>query len=344
MTFDEIIKNLKNKIYHPVYFLSGEEPYYIDEISDYIESHVLEDHERDFNQTVLYGLDTNVDQILAEARRFPMMADYQVVIVKEAQNIRNLIPREMPDRVEDSQLLAYLQKPQKSTILVFCYKYKNVDKRKATGKFLVKNTAFFQSEKMRDYHIPNWIIDHVSQKGYKIGPREAAILSEYLGSDLGKIVNEVSKLTINLPAGSVIDKGIIEKYIGISKDYNIFEFQDALGKKDFMKAMKIANYFAANPKANPLPMLMANLYSYFSKLLIFHSLKEKNNEKLIASELKIHPFFVKDYQRAAQHYPYPKLRSIFEGMRELDVKSKGVGNTGADNSDLMKEFLFRVMN
>lgn len=344
MTFDEIIKDLKNKIYHPVYFLSGEEPYYIDEISDYIESHVLEDHERDFNQTVLYGLDTNIDQILAEARRFPMMADYQVVIVKEAQNLKNLIPREMPDKPEDNQLLAYLLKPQKSTILVFCYKYKSVDKRKTTGKFLVKNTAFFQSEKIRDYHVPNWIIDHVSQKGYKIGPREAAILSEYLGADLGKIVNEVGKLTINLPPGSTIDRNIIEKYIGISKDYNVFEFQDALGKKNFLKAMKIANYFAANPKANPLPMLMANLYSYFSKLLIFHSLKEKNNEKLIASELKIHPFFVKDYQAAARHYSYPKLKEIFEGMRELDVKSKGVGNSGADNSDLMKEFLFRVMN
>lgn len=343
MTFDEIIKNLKNKIYHPVYFLSGEEPYYIDEISDYIESHVLEDHERDFNQTVLYGLDTTIDQVLAEARRFPMMADYQVVLVKEAQNMKNLIPKEMPDRIEDSPFLAYLNKPLKSTILVFCYKYKSLDKRTAAGKFVAKNAAYFQSEKMRDYHIPNWIIDYVNKNSYKIGPKEAAMLSEYLGSDLGKIVNEVGKLTINLPKGAVIDSAIIEKYIGISKDYNIFEFQDALGKRNFLKAMKIATYFAANPKANPLPMLIANLYSYFSKLLIFHSLKEKNNEKLIASELKIHPFFVKDYQQAARHYPYPKLKVIFEGMRDLDVKSKGVGNTGSDNSDLMKEFLFRVM-
>lgn len=344
MTFDQIIKDLRNKIYSPVYFLTGDEPYYIDEISDYIESHVLEEHERDFNQTVLYGLDTSVDQILSEARRFPMMTDYQVVIVKEAQNLKNLIPKEVPERIEDSPLLAYLAKPQKSTILVFCYKYKNIDKRTSVSKFLVKHSLFFQSAKMRDYHVPEWVINHVKEKGFRINPKTAALLTEYLGADLGKIVNEIEKLTINLPQGAEIDTQTIEKYIGISKDYNIFEFQDALGKKDFLKALKIANYFSANPKANPLPMIMANLYSYFSKLLVFHSLKDKNDQKLIASELKIHPFFVKDYQMAARHYPYPKLKVIFDGMRTLDVQSKGVGNTGTADSALMQEFLFKVMN
>ena len=266
MTFEQILNDLKNKIYYPVYFLAGEESYYIDEISDYIEEHVLTDIEKEFNQTVIYGRETDVLSIISNAKRYPMMANYQVVIVKEAQDIKN---------IED--LLPYIENPLDSTLLVINYKYKKLDKRKSFFKQIGKKGVLFESKKLYDNKIAGWINNYVKEKGYEITPKACAMLTEFLGSNLSKVVNEISKLIINVPEKSIINDELVERNIGISKDFNIFELQNAIGSKNVLKANQIANYFAANPKDNPLVKTVTILFGYFSKIMIYHQLKDKRN-------------------------------------------------------------------
>ena len=261
MTFDQIIDKLKNKIYYPVYFLAGEEAYYIDEISDYIEKNVLTDTEKEFNQTIIYGRDTSVPAIISAAKRYPMMANYQVVIIKEAQDVQKI-----------EELEHYVENPLQSTLLVINYKYKKIDKRKTFSKLVEKKGVLFESKKLYDNQVPEWINNFVSQRGYRITPKATAMLSEYLGTDLSKIVNEISKLILNIPAKAEINENLVEQNIGISKDFNIFELQNALGTRNIVKANQIANYFAASPKENPLVKTILMLFSYFTKLLIYHQL------------------------------------------------------------------------
>ncbi|MCD4744842.1 MAG: DNA polymerase III subunit delta [Bacteroidales bacterium] len=332
MNFNQVITDLKNKIYYPVYFLSGEESFFIDEISNFIENNVLSESEKEFNQTVLYGRETNVPMIISYAKRFPMMSNYQVIIVKEAQDIQKI-----------EELLSYIQNPLKSTLLVIIYKYKKIDKRKTFAKTIVKNGVLFESSKLYDNQIPDWINNYLKQKGYTISIKASTLLSEFLGTDLNKIVNEITKLIINIPENSEITDVLIEQNIGISKDFNIFELQKAIGKKNIFKANQICNYFVANPKDNPLVKTISILYIFFSKLLIYHQLMDKSRNN-VASALSIKPFFVYDYQIAAKNFSFENVSNIISCLREYDMKTKGVGNISTKEGELLKELLFKILH
>jgi len=347
--FNKIISDFKNKVYHPVYFLMGEESYYIDAITDYAEKHVLDETEKEFNQTILYGRDVDASAIAGAAKRFPMMSNYQLVIVKEAQSVRDLVGRESTGKSEEKSnkaktpFVSYLENPLRSTILILCYKYKTLDKRTAFSKILAKNAVVFESKKLYENQIPDWISSYLKQKQYTVSPKATMLLAEYLGNDLGKITNELDKLMISIPAGSEITAEQVQNNIGISKDFNVFELQSAIGSKNILKANRIVNYFRANPKDNPIVLTIINLYGYFSKLLIYHSLADKS-KNAAASAMGVNPFFVSDYERASKNYGPGKLKSIFAYLREYDLKSKGIGNVSANEGELLKELLFKIMH
>jgi len=334
ISFDHLMNDLKNKIYHPVYFFHGDEPFFIDILSDYIEDHVLSDQEKEFNQTIVYGKDCDVTTIVSYARRFPMMANYQVLIVKEAQAL---------EKIETFQ--PYMENPQPSTILVLCYKYIKFDKRKTLYKTIEKTGIAFESTRIYENKIPDWINDHLRQRNFTIRPKAAELLTEFLGNDLGKIVNEIQKLLINLPPGSEVTEELIEKNIGISKDFNVFELQKALSKNDIVKANRIILYFAANLRENPLVKVIPILSSFFSKILTYHYLTDKSRNSA-ASALGINPFFVADFQQAARTFPVGRTVQVISLLREYDMKSKGVegNNTYAGDGELMKELIFRILH
>lgn len=333
VTYDEIISDLRNRIFKPVYFLAGEEPYYIDLITEYIQEKVLPEDEKAFNQIIFYGDDTNIAAIIDTARRFPMMSSHQVLIIKEAQSLK---------KIED--LVVYLEKPLLSTILVFSYKYKTIDKRTKLYKTLESHGVYFESARIRDYLIPAWIERYLMVKGIKTDPSASAMLTEYLGTDLHKIVNELDKLIITLPAGKpVITTSLIEKNIGISKDYNNFELQKAIGEKNILKANMIVHYFANNPKDNPITLSIASLFGFFSKLLTFHYLTDKSRNN-VAAALKVNPFFVKEYENSATKYNVSKTVQIISLLRTFDMKSKGFNDPGTDPGDLLKELVFRILH
>lgn len=352
---EQIVLDLKRKIFKPVYFLSGEEPYYIDVISDYIENNALEESEREFNQTVVYGKDTDLGTILGLAKQFPMMSDYQVIIVKEAQNIKELGKKSSGDDEEDGEknttptnnaaqaFLNYLQSPQKSTLLVFCYKYKTIDKRGSIGKALQKHSVYFESKKLYDNKLPEWISDYVKDKKFTINPKAAFLMAEFLGNDLSKIANEIDKLLINLKGGTEITVELVQDNIGISKDYNVFELQNALGNKDILKVNQIINYFASNEKEHPLIMVLSSLYNYYTKILRYHFLQDKSKFSA-ASALGVNPYFVDGYIKAANNYPVGKLKNIFYYLKEYDLKSKGVGNSSLSGGELMKELMYKILH
>jgi DNA polymerase-3 subunit delta len=333
---DEIVKiinDIKQGNIKPIYFLMGEEPYYIDKLTEYIENNILTDEEKGFNQMVLYGKDVSVEDIVSNAKRYPMMADRQVVIVKEAQELSRTIEK----------LESYAENPQPTTVLVIAYKYKTLDKRKKVTKVLDKNGLIFESKKLYDNQVGEWIKRVLSGKGFGIEPKAAAMLVEFLGNDLSKISNELDKLAIILPKGSTITPKLIEDNIGISKDYNIFELRKAIGEKDQLKAYKIADYFAQNPKDNPLVMTVGLIFGFFNQLLQYHGLKDKNPSNA-AKMLKVNPYFIKDYDIALRNYPMRKVSSIISTLRDVDVKSKGVGSNSISQSDLLREMLVKVFN
>ncbi|POY35307.1 DNA polymerase III subunit delta [Solitalea longa] len=341
MTAAEILKELKAKKYRPIYFLHGEEEFYIDLISNYIEDKVLSDAEKGFNQTVLYGKETDMTTVLNNAKRYPMMSDYQVVLIKEAQNIK--FGKDKGDKDQDP-FAAYVDNPLRSTILVFCYKHGKIDGRLKLFKNIEKHGVLFESKKLYDNQVPAWIADHVQEHGFKISPQATALLAEYLGNDLLKISNELEKLMINIQKGAEIGVKEIETNIGISKEYNVFELQNALGKRDVLKANQIINYFAANKKDNPAVVVLATLAGYFSKLFVYHCLKDKS-KPAVASALGVNPYFVGDYELAARNYPQGKTMQIISFLREYDLKSKGVGSTGnTDEGDLMKELVWKILH
>jgi DNA polymerase-3 subunit delta len=329
----QITKDIKAGNLKPIYFLMGEEPYYIDKLTEYIEENVLQEHERDFNQTVLYGRDVTIEDIVGNAKRYPMMADRQVVIVKEAQELARTI-----DKLE-----SYAENFQDTTVLVMAYKYKTLDKRKKLVKLLDKVGLVFESKKMYENQVGTWIQRVLQGKGYSIEPKANAMLVEFLGNDLSRISNELNKLQIILPKGHTICAKDIEENIGFSKDFNVFELQNALGAKNQLKAYKIAKYFADNPKDNPMVVTTSLVFSYFVKVLKYHGLKDKN-PKNVASVLGISPFFIKDYDVALKNYPMKKVSAIVAGLRDIDVKSKGVGSNSLSNHDLLKEMLVTIFN
>lgn len=352
---NQILTDLKRRIFKPVYFLSGEEAYYIDLISDYIEKNALDESEQEFNQTILYGKDVDLNAIISAAKRFPMMSEYQVVIVKEAQNLKELgkasggddedddIPAKKTSAGSSNALASYLQQPQSSTILVFCYKYKTLDKRSSVYKSLQKNHVFLETKKMYDNQIPEWITSFVQERKFKIGPKASFLLAEFLGNDLSKITNEVEKLLINLKEGDEITPEAVQDNIGISKEFNVFELQDALAKKDILKANRIINYFSANEKEHPAVMTLSTLYGYFSKILLYHFCPDKS-KFAVAQALGVNPFFVDGYAKAAQNYGTAKLKAIFSYLKEYDLKTKGVDNSGVSNGELMKELIFKILH
>jgi DNA polymerase III subunit delta len=332
MNYEDIIGNIQKKIYHPIYFLMGDEPYFIDKISDYIAGNVLTDAEKGFNQTVLYGKDLDPNVIISNARRFPMMANYQVIIIREAQNIKKI-----------EELEIYARNPLKSTILVLNYKYKTLDKRKTLAKIIDQTGVLFESKKLYDNQLPAWISTYLKNQKYAITPQASAMISEYLGTDLGKVVNELDKLIIALPVGTQITPDHVEKNIGISKEFNYFELQNALGERNLLKANRIINYFGSNPAANPIQAVMSSLFSYFMKILTYHFLEDKSQNN-VASVLQVHPFFVKNYVAAAKNYNTRKLVEIISLLREYDMKSKGFGNISASPADLQKEMIFKIIH
>jgi len=332
MTYENIINELKKKLFRPVYFLMGEEPYYIDTISDYIAENALSEQDKAFNQVIMYGKDSSIYAVLDAAKRFPMMSQHQVVIVKEAQNLKEI-----------DKLQFYMEKPLQSTILVICYKDK-LDKRLKLYKILdqSKDAALLDAKKLRDYQIPAWIDGYLKERGYSIAPAAADLLKEYLGDELSKVVNELNKMLITLPTNEKkITLEHIETNIGISKDYNVFELQKAIGEKNVLKANRIIDYFSHNPKNGPMVMVVSSLCSYFVKILTYHYLTDKS---LAATALKVSPYFVKDYETAARKYPAPKIIQIISILREYDLKSKGVGNSSTSDGDLMREMTYKILH
>ncbi|WP_166965119.1 DNA polymerase III subunit delta [Yeosuana marina] len=328
----QLVTHIKNGQIKPIYFLMGEEPYYIDRISDFIENTVLSEDEKGFNQVVLYGRDITIDDIVENAKRYPMMSERQVVIVKEAQDLSRTIEK----------LVAYAENPQLSTVLVLNYKYKKIDKRKVLYKAIKKVGVVYESKKLYENQVADWIRRVLSAKKYTIVPKAAQMLVEFLGTDLSKINNELEKLQIILPQGTQITPVDIEENIGISKDYNNFELRKAIGERNVVKAHQIINYFAENPKDNPMVVTVSLLFNFFSQLLQFHGLSDKSPRN-VASVLKINPYFVNEYIFAAKNFPMKKVSTVISTLREFDVKSKGVGSNAVPQGDLLKELMVRIL-
>jgi DNA polymerase-3 subunit delta len=333
MTYEQLIGDLKNRSFKPIYFLHGEEPYYIDLVTEYITGHVLTEAEKSFNQTIVYGKDSDAVQVTNLAKRYPMMASQQVVVVKEAQELKDF-----------DSLIHYIEHPQPSTLLVLNYKYKNPDKRKKVFKSLEKNGVSFQSKKLYDNQVPGWISGYASNRKYRIEPKAAALLAEFLGSDLSRIANEVEKLIIAIGSGErTITPAHVEENIGISKEYNQFELQNALGKRDVLKANRIINYFAENERKYPVPLTIGFLYSFFSKLLMIHYSKDRS-ENGVATLLKVHPFFAKEYLVASKRYSAGRVVEIISLLRTYDMRSKGYEGNTPPAGGLLKELVFKIMH
>lgn len=329
----EIIRNIKKKEIAPVYFLMGDEPYYIDNIANFIEDNILTEEEKGFNQMILYGRDVTINDIVSNAKRYPLMADKQVIIIKEAQDLARTI----------DQLENYLEQPQASTVLVFCYKYKTIDKRKKLYKSLQKKAVLFESNKLKDYKLEGWLQQMVQKKGYSIEPKATAMLIEFLGNDLSKIANEIEKLTVILNHEKNISAEIVERNIGISKDYNNFELMKAIVDRNQLQAYKIAGFFAQNPKNNPFVVTIGIVYAYFSKLLLYHGLKDKSPQSVMKN-LKIVQYAIKDYEIGFRTYSMKRVSQILSHLKDMDLKGKGVGVNQMSSDDLLKEMLMKIFN
>ncbi len=334
MDCTQILKDIKNKNFKPLYLLHGEEDYYIDLISNYIEKNALNPAEKGFNQTILYGKDLDVITVINTAKRYPMMSNHQVVIVREAQDLKL-------EKAADL-FQSYCENPLKSTILVLCYKHGKFDKRKKVYKVIEKMGVVFESVPLYDNKIPAWIDEFVKSKNYHINPKASMLLADYLGNDLTKITNELDKLMLNIAQGQEIGTKLVQDNIGISKDYNVFELQTALQKRDVFKANQIINYFDANQKAHPMVLILGNLFSWFTKILKLHYIADKSQ---LAKELGVHPFFVKDYEAAAKTYNLGKTFMAISLLREYDLKIKGVDiASGTTQGELMKEMVWKLIH
>lgn len=334
VTYEEIVRNLRNKVYAPVYFLMGEEDYYIDRISDYIINTVLTDTEKEFNLTVLYGSDTDIATIINAAKRYPMMSKYQVVAVREAQALRNL-----------DELVYYLQKPLESTILVMCYKHGALDRRKKLVAELEKAGVLFESKKLKDAQLPGFITSYLKRKQVEIEPKASEMMAEFVGTDLNRMAGELEKLVITLPAGQRrITPEQIEHNIGISKDYNNFELRNALIEKDVLKANRIIKYFEENPKNNPLQVTLAVLFNFFANLMLVYYAPDKSDRGIAAHLGLRSPWQAKDYENAMKRYTGVKVMQIVGAIRQCDAKSKGVGNSSVSDGELLRELVYFILH
>jgi DNA polymerase-3 subunit delta len=334
VTYEEIVRNLKNEVYSPVYFLMGEEDYYIDRISDYLVNHALTETEKEFNLTVLYGADTDIATVINAAKRYPMMSKYQVVVVKEAQHLRNI-----------EELTYYLQKPLASTILVFCYKHGALDRRKKITAEIEKAGVLFESKKLKEAQLPGFISSYLKRKQVEIEPKASEMMAEFVGADLNRMAGELEKLIITLPAGQKrITPELIERNIGISKDYNNFELRNALIAKDVLKANQIVKYFEENPKNNPLQVTLAVLFNFFANLMLAYYAPEKTDQGIAAQLGLRSPWQSKDYMIAMQKYSGVKVMQIIWAIRECDAKSKGIGNPSTPDGELLRSLVYMILH
>ena len=331
-----IINDIKKGNIKPIYFLAGEEPFFIDQINNYIEAHLLPDEAKGFDQMTLYGLDVNLPDLILQARRFPMMGERQVIIIKEAQHL-------FKKQADTDALESYLNQPADTTVLVFNYKYKKLDKRKKIYKQILKKGVYFESKKLYERDTLNWIIETLKTMQHPIDVKSAQMLIDFLGTDLSRIYNEIQKLEVILEKGAAITPEIIETHIGISKDYNNFELKSAVATGNYLKAQKIARYFAANPKEHPIIVTIALLYGFFRDLFIYHTLNDKSKFSA-AKALGINPYFVNEYQVAAQKYPMKKVSRNIGYLKDADLKSKGVDSGSMTHKDILNELLFKLMH
>jgi DNA polymerase III subunit delta len=332
MDHKAIIKDLKNKQFRAVYFLHGEEAYFMDEITAALIENVLEEHERDFNQVIFYGKDSDVLNVISEAKGYPMMAERKLVIVKEAQDLKDI------DLLE-----SYFENPSDQTVFVLNYKHKTFDSRKKIVKVAAQQGIVFKSEKVKDYQLPEWISNYVKNLGYTVTSKASILLAEFLGSDLNKITNELSKLFLLLEKGTAINDIHIEENIGISKDYNPFEMINAMAVRDVPKAFKIANYFDHNPKAGDMMMVIPTAFNFFVRLMRIHFYSNKSKES-VASVFKVPPFVATQLINAAKVYNPKKIAVNIAILHEYDLKVKGVGNASFSQGDLMREMIFRLLH
>lgn len=332
MTYQELYKSLQAKKYRPVYFLHGPESYYIDKISRYMEKSVLNESEKAFNQLVLYGKDTDAKTLIDTASRYPMMASHQLVVLKEAQDMKGL-----------TDLEVYLKNPVPTTILVICFKHKKLDKRTKFAKAIQKHALIFESKVVYDNQMPDWIQSYLKDKKLSIDSAAAVLVAEYLGTSLSKVANELDKLTINLPEGTMVNTKHIQEHIGISKDYNVFELQNALGSRNVVKAQRIVNYFISNPKSSPLVVVIGTLYNFFSKVYMGHAQRGASDRELSQSLGLRSDYFLRDYKLAMRNFNKPRTERVISILREYDLKSKGVDNHSTTSGELMREMVLRIL-
>ncbi len=332
MNVEAIISEIEKKLFKPVYLLHGEEPYYIDAIGSAIYKNALQEEERDFNQSVMYGKDADVLAVISEAKGFPMMSERRLVIVREAQDLKDI-----------EKLEAYCAQPNLSTVLVLEYKYKKFDSRKKITKEIAKNGIVFQSDKVKDYQLTGWINSYLTKRNYTITPKASQLLSDSLGNDLSKITNELNKLELLLQKGTAINEIHIEENIGISKDFNVFELVNAIASRDILKAFQIVEYFSNNPKAGPLVVVITNIFNFYSRIMRIQFSTSKAPDEL-AKQLGVHPFAVKELIQASKIYPPKKAAANISILHEYDLKSKGVNNSSMPEGELMKELIFKLMH
>ncbi len=343
MNYQEILKDLKAGKYKPIYFLQGTEPYFIDTVADYIEKNALTDAEKGFNQTVLYGKDSEAMTVIDNARRYPMMAQRQVVMLKEAQEMRSF-----------GDLLPYIQKPSPTTVLVICYKHKKVRMNTKIGKALKDNAVVLDAKALYDNQVPDWIMSYLRGKKLSISPAAAALTAEYLGTDLSKVANELDKLAINLPAGTNVTEQHIEDNIGISREYNVFELQKAIAGRDVLKANRIVNYFISNPRKNPLVLTVGSLFNFFSKFYVYLSIKNLSEQEILQKMSMRSSWFLREYKLAARNFSKPYCERVLSVLREYDLRSKGIHlseNTSdkekgevTPEAELLREMVWKILH
>ena len=334
VTYEEIARDLKNRNYKPIYYLMGEESYYIDKISEYISQTVLTDEEKEFNLTVMYGADTDIANIINAAKRYPMMSEYQVVIVKEAQNVKDM-----------ESLVYYVQKPLPSTILVICHKHGTLDKRKKLAATIEKVGVLFESKKIKDTQLSGFITSFLKRKSVDIEPKAAEMMAEFVGTDLSRMAGELEKLVLTLPAGQMrITPEQIERNIGISKDYNNFELKNAIIARDVLKANKIIKYFDENPKTNPIQATLSVLFNFFSNLMLVYYAPDKSEQGIASMLVLKNTWQAKEYLAAARVFSGVKVMQIIGEIRYCDAQSKGVDNVSLKDGDLLRELIFKILH
>ena len=331
MSHEKIIAEWKKKVFKPIYWLEGDEEYFIDKVMDHAEHNILNDTETEFNLTVFYGKDTAWPDVINACRRYPMFSERQVVLLKEAQQMRDI-----------EKLESYIENPLGSTILVVSYKEKKIDGRTKFAKLLKERGVLLSTKKIYENQLPQWTEEIVHNHGYEISRKALMLLIDHIGNDLNRIENEIEKILVNLGKRKTINEDDIEEFIGISKEFNVFEFQNALGNKDLSGCIRIVQYFEANPKAAPIQLIFPSLYSFFSKLYMIHGLSSRD-EKTVAAATGINPFFVKDYLKAAKEYSFPQVEKAILLLQQYNLKSVGVSDIGTEDASLLKEMVFKII-